>query len=64
MPVTRLPKGSANKNPALAALYAREKIGKGTHIDVAMFDGTLDFLEHGLMEYIATGKVPQRTMPP
>ena len=43
-----------------AALYAREKTGKGAQIDVAMFDGTLAFLEHGFMEYIATGKVPQR----
>lgn len=39
-----------------SALYAREKTGKGAHIDVAMFDSTLAFLEHGLMDFIATGK--------
>jgi len=39
-----------------SALYAREKSGKGAHVDVAMFDSTLAFLEHGFMEYVATGK--------
>ncbi len=31
------------------------------HVDIAMFDATLSFLEHGLMAYIATGKSPQRS---
>lgn len=39
-----------------SALYAREKTGKGAYVDVAMFDATLAFLEHGFMEYVATGK--------
>ncbi len=39
-----------------SALYAREKSGKGAHVDVAMFDATIAFLEHGFMEYVATGK--------
>jgi CoA:oxalate CoA-transferase len=39
-----------------SALYAREKTGKGAQIDVAMFDATLAFLEHGFMEFVATGK--------
>jgi CoA:oxalate CoA-transferase len=43
-----------------AALYAREKTGKGCHVDVAMLDGTFSFLEQGLMAYSATGKPPQR----
>jgi len=43
-----------------SALYAREKTGKGARIDVAMLDSTLAFLEHGLMEYVATGKAPGR----
>lgn len=42
------------------ALYAREKTGKGTHVDIAMFDSTIAFLEHGLMHYVATGKTPER----
>lgn len=43
-----------------SALYAREKTGRGAHVDIAMFDSTLSFLEHGLMSYIATGKSPER----
>jgi len=43
-----------------SALYAREKTGRGAHVDVAMFDATLAFLEHGFMSYVATGKAPQR----
>lgn len=38
-----------------SALYAREKSGRGAHVDIAMFDATLAFLEHGVMEYSATG---------
>jgi len=43
-----------------SALYDREKSGKGAHVDVAMFDATLAFLEHGFMSYVATGKAPGR----
>jgi CoA:oxalate CoA-transferase len=43
-----------------SALYAREKTGKGAHVDVAMFDATLAFLEHGFMSYVATGAAPTR----
>lgn len=43
-----------------SALYGREKTGKGTHVDVAMFDSTIAFLEHGLMNYVATGESPER----
>lgn len=42
------------------ALYAREKTGKGSHVDVAMLDGTFSFLEQGLMHYSATGTAPPR----
>jgi CoA:oxalate CoA-transferase len=40
----------------VSALYAREKCGKGAHIDVAMFDTTLALMEHGFMEYVATNE--------
>jgi CoA:oxalate CoA-transferase len=43
-----------------SALYAREKSGKGAHVDVSMFDTTFAFLEHGLMAYAATGHAPAR----
>lgn len=45
----------------VSALYGREKSQRGAHVDIAMFDATLSFLEHGLMAYIATGKSPQRS---
>jgi CoA:oxalate CoA-transferase len=44
-----------------SALYARERTGTGAHVDVAMFDASLMFLEHGLMEAVAYGKPVQRT---
>lgn len=44
-----------------SALYGREKTGRGAHVDIAMFDATLSFLEHGLMAYIATGQSPGRS---
>jgi CoA:oxalate CoA-transferase len=43
-----------------SALYDRQKTGKGAHVDVAMFDATLAFLEHGFMSYVATGHAPGR----
>jgi CoA:oxalate CoA-transferase len=43
-----------------SALYAREKNGKGAHVDVAMFDATLAFSEHGFMSFVATGEAPGR----
>ncbi len=44
----------------MTALHARETTGKGAHVDIAMFDATLSFLEHGFMAYVATGKAPPR----
>ncbi|HVN63753.1 MAG TPA: CoA:oxalate CoA-transferase [Candidatus Binataceae bacterium] len=43
-----------------SALYARESTGKGTKIDVAMLDSMMTFVEHGVMEYSATGEIPGR----
>lgn len=42
------------------ALYDRERTGKGTQVDIAMFDATLALLEHPFMAYAATGKAPER----
>ena len=44
----------------LAALYAREKTGKGQFIDVSMQDGATPFLSLLLGDYIATGNEPER----
>jgi CoA:oxalate CoA-transferase len=43
-----------------SALYAREKTGKGCHIDLAMFDALLSLLPTGVSRYVATGAVPKR----
>src|SRR5262249_1098659 len=41
-----------------AALYHREKTGRGQLVDVAMLDGQLAILESAVMRYAATGQVP------
>ena len=41
-----------------AALYHREKTGRGQQVDVAMLDGQLAILESAVMRYAATGQVP------
>ena len=42
-----------------AAIYHREKTGRGQQVDVAMFDGQLAILESAVMRYAATGQVPK-----
>lgn len=45
----------------LAALYEREKTGKGAKIDVAMLDSQLAIQEHSIALTTATGQAPGRT---
>jgi len=40
------------------ALYAREQIGKGQHLDISMLDCQVALLENALARYMATGKNP------
>ena len=44
----------------VSALYARERTGAGAQVDIAMFDSAFAFLEHGGMEYLASGEAPGR----
>ncbi|MEZ0603325.1 CaiB/BaiF CoA transferase family protein [Paraburkholderia sp. IW21] len=44
----------------LAALLSREKTGKGTHVDVSMFDATLSLCATLVARFAATGIAPQR----
>jgi CoA:oxalate CoA-transferase len=44
----------------LAALLGREKSGKGTHVDVSMFDATLGLSATLVARYAATGIAPRR----
>ncbi|MFC1916882.1 CaiB/BaiF CoA transferase family protein [Chloroflexota bacterium] len=43
----------------LAAIYEREKSGRGQLIDIAMLDCQLAILEDAFARFFATGKVPQ-----
>src|SRR3569832_1005527 len=42
----------------VAALYAREKKGRGQKVDVAMLDSQVAVLENAISRYVATGEVP------
>ncbi len=44
----------------LAALYAREKTGRGQFLDISMQDGSAPFLSLYMGEFIASGKEPER----
>jgi CoA:oxalate CoA-transferase len=44
----------------LAALLSREKTGKGTHVDVSMFDATLSLSATLVARFAATGVAPVR----
>jgi crotonobetainyl-CoA:carnitine CoA-transferase CaiB-like acyl-CoA transferase len=44
----------------LAALYARERTGRGQFLDISMMDGAFSFLSLHAGEYIATGQAPER----
>jgi CoA:oxalate CoA-transferase len=41
-----------------AALYHREKTGRGMMVDVSMLDGQVAILESAIMRYAATGQAP------
>ncbi len=44
----------------LAALWSRERTGKGTHVDVAMLDATLSTMMMSVSRYLFTGAAPAR----
>src|SRR5262249_44800887 len=44
----------------LAALYGREKTGRGERIDLALFDTTLSWLANVGQNYLVSGGVPRR----
>ena len=43
----------------LSALYARGWTGKGQHLDIAMLDTLVAFLENAVVRYTATGEIPK-----
>ena len=44
----------------LAALYFREKSGKGQFLDISMLDGAFSFLSLHAGDYLASGRSPER----
>jgi formyl-CoA transferase len=42
------------------ALYARERTGRGQHVDISMFDGVVSLLSHHASMYLATGTRTRR----
>ena len=44
-----------------AALAAREKTGRGQHVDMSLMDTAVAFLANQGMNYMTTGKAPERT---
>jgi CoA:oxalate CoA-transferase len=44
----------------VSALYAREKTGKGTTVDISMLDSTFAVMEHGLMDALGVHITPHR----
>ena len=47
-------------NGVLAALYVRERTGRGQRVDAALLDGQIGLLGYQAAGYLATGKVPHR----
>ncbi|WP_232492442.1 CaiB/BaiF CoA transferase family protein [Novosphingobium kaempferiae] len=44
----------------LAALHARDRLGKGQHIDLSMYDSAISDLSYIGGRYLGTGQVPER----
>ncbi|MGI3185120.1 CaiB/BaiF CoA transferase family protein [Nioella aestuarii] len=59
--VTDLFTGLYSVNGILAALYQRERTGKGQHIDMALLDCAVSITANQAMNYLATGTPPGRT---
>ncbi|MCW2700821.1 MAG: hypothetical protein JWQ45_2356 [Blastococcus sp.] len=49
--------GSSAAQAVLAALYARDRTGKGQHVEVSMVGALLDFLTEAVTTYLDTGHV-------
>jgi crotonobetainyl-CoA:carnitine CoA-transferase CaiB-like acyl-CoA transferase len=47
-------------NAIQAALHAREKTGRGQHIDIALYDTQVSWLINEATNYLISGQVPQR----
>lgn len=58
IPLADLSGGIFSCEGILAALYQREKTGKGCRLETSMFDGMLNLLSYMGTHYLCTGEVP------
>ena len=60
VPVSDLSAGLYAFGGITAALLGRAGTGRGTHLDIAMYDATTSLLEGAALSWLATGVYPQR----
>lgn len=60
-PVMDMTTGMMASSMVLAALYARERLGQGQQLHIALLDQAVNMLGFRAMNYLATGVVPPRT---
>lgn len=60
IPIADLVTGLLAAQGTLAALYARERTGKGQYIDLAMLDAVASLMTYQASAYLATDEVPGR----
>ena len=58
VPIADLAAGLYAFGGITSALLGRERTGRGTHLDVAMYDATVSLLEGAALAYLATGTDP------
>ena len=58
VPLADLSGGIFSCEAVLAALYQREKTGKGCRVETSMFDGMLNLLSYMATHYLTAGEVP------
>jgi crotonobetainyl-CoA:carnitine CoA-transferase CaiB-like acyl-CoA transferase len=59
-PAVDMVTGMAACNAILLALYARDRLGRGQHVEVALFDIAVAMTQFYGMAYLMTGKNPSR----
>ncbi|MCB1739522.1 MAG: CoA transferase [Gammaproteobacteria bacterium] len=59
-PIVDVGSGMSALNAILAALYTREKTGRGQYVEVALFDVAVALSSYFAMNYLMTGSSPNR----
>jgi len=60
IPIADITTGMYASSAILAALIARDRTGKGQHIDISLLDSQVAALSNQAMNYLISGKVPER----